>query len=68
MQQNWTAMPKKSLYKAAQRLVLVAGEVGALFGLKGHFCICDFGDGGEEEDNGKQREKTLRCRGMSIEL
>ena len=32
-------------------------ETGALLGLEGHVCVCDFGDGREEKDNGQKENE-----------
>ena len=42
----------------AQGLVLVAGQVGALFGLESHVGVGDFGDGREEEDDSEEEDEA----------
>src|SRR5271155_5398760 len=38
-------------------LLLVPSEIGALLSLKSHVCVCDFRDGREEEDDGKEEDE-----------
>lgn len=48
---------EEQLVLLAHRLVDVACQAGALFGLQGHVRVRDFGDRGEEEDNGEEEDE-----------
>ena len=44
---------EEELVLLVERLILIACQVGALFSLQSHIRVCDFGYGGEEEDDGE---------------
>ena len=48
---------EEELVLFAHRFVDVACEAGALLGLEGHVCVCDFWDRGEEEHDGEEKDE-----------
>jgi len=49
---------EEELVLLAHGLVHVAGQAGALFGLKSHVGVCDFGDGREEKNDGEEEDES----------